>query len=230
MAARLLFRHSGRDGFLFAFAILQGVGMGFFVMLGTEGAGFVAATTFFAVAMLWNAQAVSHNHLHNAFFKVRWQNRLFELYLSVLNGFSHSAWKKRHFWHHAGEAPRTWRELSSYLNITEIALILAAWLALVLWIPAFFLQAYLPGFALGLFLCYLQGRYEHVGEQSPMGGVSCYNRLYNLLFFNDGYHAEHHLHAQLHWTKLPSRRIADRQCKQSSWPPVLRWMERRSSA
>jgi hypothetical protein len=32
--------------------------------------------------------------------------------------------------------------------------------------------------------------------------VSSYHQLYNGLFFNNGYHAEHHFRPKLHWTKM----------------------------
>ena len=33
--------------------------------------------------------------------------------------------------------------------------------------------------------------------------VSCYDSFYNWLWFNNGYHQEHHLRPQLHWTLIP---------------------------
>jgi fatty acid desaturase len=32
--------------------------------------------------------------------------------------------------------------------------------------------------------------------------VSCYGRLYNLIWFNNGYHQEHHFRPTVHWTKI----------------------------
>jgi fatty acid desaturase len=32
--------------------------------------------------------------------------------------------------------------------------------------------------------------------------VSSYHKLYNWLWFNNGYHAEHHFRPKLHWTKM----------------------------
>jgi fatty acid desaturase len=32
--------------------------------------------------------------------------------------------------------------------------------------------------------------------------VSCYNRFYNFIWFNNGYHQEHHYAPQVHWTKI----------------------------
>jgi hypothetical protein len=42
------------------------------------------------------------------------------------------------------------------------------------------------------------------------------------LFFNDGYHVEHHAHPGEHWTRLPHR--ADPSARVSRWPAVLRWL------
>ncbi|MBV8639782.1 MAG: fatty acid desaturase, partial [Verrucomicrobia bacterium] len=33
-------------------------------------------------------------------------------------------------------------------------------------------------------------------------GVSSYHKWYNLIWFNNGYHAEHHFRPKLHWTKM----------------------------
>lgn len=49
---------------------------------------------------------------------------------------------------------------------------------------------------------------EHFGpaEQSNFraNSVGSYDRLYNLLCFNSGYHQEHHVRPSAHWTTLPS--------------------------
>jgi fatty acid desaturase len=49
--------------------------------------------------------------------------------------------------------------------------------------------------------------------------VSCYNSVYNLLWFNNGFHQEHHFSPQVHWTqmasvkdKLPSDRVITKYC------------------
>jgi fatty acid desaturase len=47
---------------------------------------------------------------------------------------------------------------------------------------------------------------EHFGAPADVPqntSVSCYNRFFNLLTLNGGYHQEHHLHGALHWRELP---------------------------
>src|SRR5437867_4577699 len=83
--------------------------------------------------------------------------------------------------------------------------------------PAFFLSVYLPGWAAGLLLCAAHGYYEHLH-----GTTSHYGRLYNLLFFNDGFHAEHHANPARHWRRLPQH--IEPAARVSTWPAPLRWI------
>jgi hypothetical protein len=96
-------------------------------------------------------------------------------------------------------------------------MIASVWILLAFLAPGFFVQVYLPDYLLGLALCSLQGHYEHA-----RGTVSHYGWIYNLLFFNDGYHAEHHANPREHWTHLPRTQKA---VAASRWPAVCRWME-----
>jgi fatty acid desaturase len=62
-----------------------------------------------------------------------------------------------------------------------------------------------PFYYLGQCFSMLIAYYEHLGgkpEQPPAMGVSTYAPLYNLLFLNNGYHAEHHQHPKWHWSKM----------------------------
>jgi fatty acid desaturase len=71
------------------------------------------------------------------------------------------------------------------------------------------LLCYLPAFYLALALVNVQNYYEHYGalpEDRYADSVSYYGRLYNVLAFNDGYHQEHHLRPQLHWSHMPDVR------------------------
>src|SRR5262249_3568081 len=116
---------------------------------------------------------------------------------------------------HAGTR---WRMRATPRLLIETGLILGLWSSLVVGHPTFFLTTYLPGYAAGLALCYLHGHYEHA-----RGTISHHGRLYNLLFFNDGYHVEHHAAPGTHWTRLPARKFAD--VPTSRWPAVLRWLD-----
>src|SRR5262249_45302392 len=80
------------------------------------------------------------------------------------------------------------------------------------------LTCYLPGYLGGLALCWLHGFFEH-----RRGTTSHHGRIYNWLFFNDGYHIEHHRHPDAHWTCLPlhGHDAGD----VSRWPAVLRWLD-----
>src|SRR5262249_17478553 len=49
-------------------------------------------------------------------------------------------------------------------------------------------------------------------------GVSSYAKWYNLLWFNNGYHAEHHFRPKVHWTKMKQlhTEIAEAQLREGS--------------
>ena len=173
------------------------------------------AAPVIAVALWWNANTISHNFIHRPFFRSRGVRRIFAAYLSVLLGFPHALWRDRHLAHHAGVAFRL--RVSRQL-ILQTLLVLALWIAMAAAAPRFFLSVYLPGYFAGLGLCALHGYYEHV-----RGATSHYGTLYNLLFFNDGYHVEHHANSAIHWTRLPDH--LDPAASTSAWPAPLRWME-----
>ena len=67
-----------------------------------------------------------------------------------------------------------------------------------------------PFYYLGNCFSSLNGYYEHLNGQpeTPMAwGVSSYNRIYNWLWFGNGYHAEHHYRPSTHWTKIKALRL-----------------------
>lgn len=101
--------------------------------------------------------------------------------------------------------------LGRFEFVAVIAFVLA--LAAVDWKAVLFL---VPFYYLGECLSQLNGYYEHFGgdpERPIAWGVSTYAPLYNLVWFNNGHHAEHHLRPAVHWTRLPAfrRAIADQQ-------------------
>lgn len=197
-------RTSWGDGLLVLLALLHG---GLLLRL-------PAAPTI-ALGLWWNSNTVSHNFIHRPFFRPRWMNALFSSYLTVLLGIPQTLWRDRHLAHHAGRPCKL--RLHGAL-VVDLFLVLALWLGLLIAFPRFFLAAYLPGWAAGLALSWLHGRYEHAHGTTSHHGV-----LYNLLFLNDGYHVEHHRSPATHWTELPARR--DPGARSSRWPPVLRWLD-----
>ena len=199
-----MLRHSSRDALLVSLAGVHGL-----LLLTVPSAPLVA------IGLWWNANTVAHNFIHRPFFRDRGANLAFSAYLSLLLGLPQTIWRDRHLAHHAG---RPWRLRWSRQLAIELALVAALWAILALRGPAFLFGTWLAGWAAGLALCALHGRYEHV-----RGAVSHYGALYNLAFFNDGYHVEHHARPGEHWTRLP-RRVAPG-ASSSRWPPVLRWLE-----
>lgn len=64
---------------------------------------------------------------------------------------------------------------------------------------------FLPFWYLGHCFSYLNGYFRHYGANpdKPIAwGVSSYGKIYNWLFFYNGYHAEHHFRPKVHWTKM----------------------------
>lgn len=201
---KTLLRYSQLDVLLVAFAFLHGA-----VLAARPAAAIVA------LGMWWCANTVAHHFIHTPFFRHRSLNRLMALYLSVLLGLPQTIWRDRHLAHHAGVA---WRFRLNEPILVEALLVVLVWAALFVTSPVYFLAAYLPGLGLGLCLCWLHGYYEHA-----QGTTSHYGRAYNLLFFNDGYHVEHHAGGGVHWTQLPQR--VGRGAQVSRWPAVLRWLD-----
>lgn len=207
-------RHSKWDGLLVALSLVHAA-----VLL------VVPSIAVIAIGLWWNSNTISHNFLHLPFFRSRTLNRLYSIYLSLLTGIPQSLWRARHLAHHGAAVGifsqrETGWSLDSHplQKSTEMGVVLGLWALLVSVDPAFFLAVYLPGFITGLALCYLHGHYEHA-----RGTISHYGLLYNLSFFNDGYHVEHHSRPGTHWTQLPD--YARPATHTSGWPAVLRWLE-----
>ena len=215
VARRGVLRHSPWDALLVALAAAHGALLLTVAWSGdraTAQGATARGLAVVAVGLWWNSNTVAHNFIHRPFFRGRALNALFALYLSALLGVPQALWRDRHLAHHAGVA---WRLRPSRQLAAEVLLVLAVWGALAAFSRTFFVTAYLPGYALGLGLCWLHGYYEH-----SRGTVSHYGFWYNLLFFNDGYHVEHHAQPGAHWTELPRR--VRRDAPASRWPAVLR--------
>jgi hypothetical protein len=200
----VLLRYSRWDALLTTLALLHGIVL---VML--------PIAPVIALGVWWNSNTIAHYFIHTPFFRSRRLNVAFDLYLSGLLGIPQTIWRERHLAHHAG---KPWSPRWSSMLLAESALIATMWTYLLILHQRFFLTAYMPGYAGGLLLCWLHGYYEHA-----RGTISHHGRLYNLLFFNDGYHVEHHAAPGMHWTLLRARLIDD--APTSRWPAILRWLD-----
>lgn len=169
-----------------------------------------------AIGLWWNANTIAHNFIHRPFFRSHAANRGYSAYLSIVLGVPQSLWRRRHLVHHA-ETRLPWAQGERGQIAYEAALVLAMWSVLITIAPELFFLTYLPGWAIGLALCQIHGHYEHAH-----GTTSHYGRVYNFLFFNDGYHVEHHARPGADWLALPLEPAAG---NPSRWPAVLRWLE-----
>jgi fatty acid desaturase len=104
----------------------------------------------------------------------------------------------------------TWREVRNHSAaeagwaIAEVTLTGTIMIGLLLLNWKFFLF-FLPFWYFGHCLSYLNGYFEHFGgnPELPIAwGVSSYNKLYNWVWFNNGFHAEHHYRPRAHWTRM----------------------------
>jgi hypothetical protein len=168
-----------------------------------------------AIGGWWNLNTIAHNFIHRPYFRSRALNRCFALYLTALLGVPQTVWRERHLAHHAD---RPWRLRLSRPLLVELAIVLATWGTMAAVSPRYWFESYLPGYLAALGLCAIHGHYEHAS-----GTVSHYGKIYNWLFFNDGYHCEHHAWPGKSWRRLPRQRLQT--ARASRWPAVLRWFD-----
>ena len=235
----------------------------------------------YALSISWNVNGISHNFIHNAYFKSFWLNLLFSLLESITMCFSQTMYEYVHRQHHIGNNDRLnnkgetidWISIYGYGNNGEpehpIKYALSSYFrddpkriyGLIrkhsLWLANFAVFEVILSFALiiGLFfiswklgiyfvffyylghsLSALNGYYEHLGANPDMPiawGVSCHNKLFNFLWFNNGYHAEHHYRPKQHWTKMHElhQKIKQEQIqagvKVIDWPHQFGFMQRK---
>ena len=204
----------------------------------------------YAMSISWNINGVSHNFIHNPYFRSPILNRLFSLVESLAIGFSQTFYHYVHLRHHMGNNDRqdetgdtidwlsyyrygkngepenvwaftflsyfrddpmvTYREIKtrSKADAAWGAFEVACFIAMV--IAGFvlnwkFMLFLIPFNYLGNCLSSLNGYYEHFGGNPDLPiawGVSTYGRFYNWIWFNNGYHAEHHFRPRMHWAKM----------------------------
>lgn len=90
-------------------------------------------------------------------------------------------------------------------TIVESLVLAAFWIIMVVVDWRYFVLFYLPSYYLGWVLSYAEGYLEHYGAQPGnhyANSVSSYNWMYNFLWFNNGYHQEHHWDPKMHWTQM----------------------------
>jgi fatty acid desaturase len=106
---------------------------------------------------------------------------------------------------------QTLKKKEGHLLFTEIISVLAFWILLLFIDWKFFTLVYLPLFYAGWFLAHLENYFEHYQAHSPSdrfgNAVSFYSHWYNILMFNEGYHQEHHISPQEHWSNRPETKV-----------------------
>lgn len=166
-----------------------------------------------ALSLWWTGNTVAHHAVHRRLFRGAWAERAFAVWLSLLLGVPQRLWRQLHLAHHAGRAWRLRPDAQFGLELGALAGLHAVLLAAA---PGSWLGGYLPGLCGGLLLSALQGHFEHAG-----GVTDCRAPWWNVLFLNDGWHAEHHAFPKRHWTEMAREPVA---CRLSVLPPVLRWL------
>lgn len=91
-------------------------------------------------------------------------------------------------------------------RLTAESVALAAfWAALLLSNVRGFVLFYLPIWYLGQVAAYAENYLEHykaIRGNRLADSVSCYGKLYNFIWFRNGYHQEHHCRPEIHWTQI----------------------------
>jgi fatty acid desaturase len=205
----------------------------------------------FSISISWNINGVSHNFLHNRFFRWSLLNKLYSLMESLTMGFSQVFYESVHRRHHIGNADlpdehghtddplsiykhghdgepenpwiyiflsyfrddpkeifqdvkRLYGPFEAWFGVFEIAAFISFYVTAGI-LNLHFILYFLPFYYFGHCLSYLNGYYLHYGGNPnlPLAwGVSSYHKLYNWLWFNNGYHAEHHYRPRAHWTNM----------------------------
>ncbi len=91
------------------------------------------------------------------------------------------------------------------LLVAECVALAAFWCTMLSMDGCYMLSFYLPSYYLGWVLVYAHTYFLHYGAQpgNPYANaVSSYHRLYNWVFFSNGYHQEHHWDPKAHWTHM----------------------------
>jgi hypothetical protein len=228
MTAASVFRTSPRDALVLGAALAHGALLAATLAATAAAdvhlplAAHVALVALLGLAMTWSSNTVSHIHLHTPLFRSEPANRTFSLYLSALLAVPQSWWKLRHLAHHGlpeATEPSARRRLRAW-GAVELGALLALAVPFAARAPWAFATIYAPAALVGLALCAIQGHEEHARAAA---GVDVHGRIYNHLWFNDGFHAAHHRRPDAHWTILPAAVAANDVV--SELPPIARWLD-----
>lgn len=178
-------------------ALLQGAYLAFLVWIfpRVHWWAMIPLCFLYSIAISWNINGIAHNFIHNPHFASAALNRLFSIYESLVNLAGQVFYHSIHMRHHQGNSDRR-DEHGQTIDWLFIGLFMYNWK---------FVLFFLPFFYLGNCLSYLNSYYKHFGgdPHPPVAwGVSTYGRIYSRIWFNNGYHAEHHYRPRVHWTKM----------------------------
>lgn len=130
---------------------------------------------------------------------------------------------------------QTLQKQEGHILTAELVAVLIYWVLLLCINARFFLLTYGALFYAGWFLAHVENYFEHFNAKAPAdrfgNAVSFYPRWYNILMFNEGYHQEHHVSPQEHWSLRPQTRARyGEQMKkagahEAKWPPLLGMFE-----
>jgi len=146
----------------------------------------------------------------------------FSIYRYGKNGKAESVWKYAMFGMFRGDSKIAFKEMGKGGREADVRwskfehAAYMGWFLLAAILNWKFIIYFLPFYYLGHVVSMMVGYYEHYqgNPNSPIAwGVSTYGFWYNLLWMNNGYHAEHHYRPKLHWTQMPDLRelIKDKQ-------------------
>jgi fatty acid desaturase len=208
--ARRLFAHSAMDGILALLGLAHVSGLAlavvyFDALSWLERGGVVLVS---ALLTCTNFQCIAHNALHLPFFRARWAIRnprrpgrplnalqyvtagLLRSELGALYADASTLGTRRQVWVEC-----------AVLFCFALWAISTNWLAFLLVV----VPSTLSGYAFALLENYCEHCYAVSGNRLT-DSVSCYAKFYNWIWFNNGYHQEHHFRPQTHWTAVPALR------------------------
>lgn len=99
------------------------------------------------------------------------------------------------------------RKTNRSLVLLELFAVISFIALLIYLSPTRFFTFYVSTWYFGQVFALLENYAEHHGanlHDRQRDSVSCYNSVYNLVWFNNGYHQEHHYRPLVHWTKIKS--------------------------